>query len=168
MVGRNDLRALPQRAFKTGRMARICDYLGRDVRITAAGVKVLPAGERTDDPQHSRRQEDNLDWKTVAPRWFVLSCVFGLSTLAGGLFVKVQDLLNKDQQRLEAAIADAPSKYQARLSERVAIVEADQALLRRSVDALTAEVKTQNAASGELTTQLRLLTAEVRRLNVSK
>jgi hypothetical protein len=118
--------------------------------------------------EHQRRQEDQLDWKTVAPRWLLLVTIATLCTLAGGLFALFLGSQSKDQQRLEAAIADQPTKYQARLSERVAVVEQDQALLRKSVEALTVEVKAQNAASVELTKQLWLLTTEMRRIRGEK
>lgn len=113
-----------------------------------------------------RRQDDMQDWKQTAPRWFLLLLIASGLVLLGFLIATLETSKAKEQQRLEAAILDAPTKYQSRQSERLAVVEAQTQQLSKAVDALTAEVKHQNQASNELTVELRSLTAVLSKVGV--
>jgi uncharacterized coiled-coil protein SlyX len=115
------------------------------------------------NPGLGRREGESLDWKTVAPRWLLLAIILLGSVALGVLLTKVVDSASNDQRRLESAIADVPSKYQARLSERVATNEAQIAAQDRAIASLIAETKKQAEATSELATQIKLLTQEIRR-----
>lgn len=108
------------------------------------------------EPERSgqgRRKSD--DWKKAAPRWFLLLSLALMVALSGVLLGRLGGFQSKEEERIAAALTDAPTKYQARLSERVAVVEAQTAGLDRNITSLTMEVK-------ELTTQVRLLNAELK------
>lgn len=116
-----------------------------------------------DPEEHNRRAEDaDLDWQRAAPRWFLLLLVAILLVASGWMFSEIRGGTSREQARLEAAIADAPSKYQARLSERVAVVEAQAATLNSSISALTVQLDRQAQATTDLTVQLRVLNAEIK------
>jgi len=122
MVGRNDLRALSQRVPKPGRIEKISDYLRREVRITGSGVNLLPRGERpADDPK--RRSTDLDAWKR-APRWALRVFAVVLMALVAFYFGKVSELQSKEEARIQAALADAPTKTQVAMLQRLADVEA--------------------------------------------
>ena len=130
------------------------------------GVQTLRPQHGEDEPR--RRKEDSLNWKVRAPRWVLLTALLIAATLCGALAEKIHEFETKDQARLEAAIADVPSKYQARVSERLAAVEAQQTAQERALADQTNQQRALAAAMAENTTQLRLLTAEVRRMNGGK
>ena len=91
----------------------------------------------------------------LAPKTLLVFLSSGLLFVTGALSTQVWSFMSKDQQRLEAAINDAPSKYQARLSERVAIVETETSGLKRAVEANTAQ-------TARLTVQVELLAAAIK------
>jgi uncharacterized coiled-coil protein SlyX len=122
-------------------------------------VNVVPTGGLGGDPH---RRHDDLDWKRRIPKWAYLTGWVVMALIIGWLWAKVQVGSDRDSRRIEAAIIDSPSKYQARLSERVAVNEAQIASIVRSVDGLTTQVDRQNAAAAKLTTQMELLTQELR------
>lgn len=115
---------------------------------------------------YKRRQDDAQDWKQTAPRWFLLLLIAAGLVFLGFLVASLETNKAREQQRLEAAILDAPTKYQARLSERVAVVEAQTQQLSKAVGDLTAEVKQQNQASMALTIELKALNAVLAKTGV--
>lgn len=123
--------------------------------------------DKSGDDGFTRRQEDKLDWKTAAPRWLLLVALMVSMGVIGRLSSRLDGSTAREQARLEAAIADSPTKYQARLSERVAVVEEQYASLRKSMDGFTVELKNGSAATSTLTTEMKLLNAAVERLNAT-
>jgi hypothetical protein len=117
-------------------------------------MNLIPAQRDPERAGVGRRKGD--DWRKTAPRWFLVMSLTLMAALCGILFGRTRAFESKEEQRIEAALTDAPTKYQARLSERVAVVEAQTASLDRNITSLTVEVK-------ELTTQVRLLTAELKK-----
>ena len=110
-----------------------------------------------------RRLEDEaIEWKRAAPRWFILLLVLCTTATAGWFAKGYFTATNAEQHRLEMALMDAPTKYQARLSERVAVVEAQQVALAKSQTALAEQNKALSGAVAELTTQIKVLTALIR------
>lgn len=100
-----------------------------------------------------RRKGD--DWRRAAPRWVLLLAVGLLAGLSGILFGRLNLFQSKEEQRIAAALSDAPTKYQESLSKRVAFIEGETAGLDRNITSLTSEVK-------ELTRQVILLNAELK------
>jgi hypothetical protein len=114
-----------------------------------------------------RRSSDAHDWKKAAPRWFLLAVIVVGAALLGALYQERNGYQAREQQRLENALLDAPTKYQARLSERVAVVEHQNEVLSKAVTDLTIQVREQVKASLELTYQMERLTAELKKGNKS-
>jgi len=134
----------------------------REGSVSKGPTSLFPHGIQ-DPEEHNRRAEDaDLDWQRAAPRWFLLLLVAILLVASGWMFSEIRGGTSREQARLEAAIADAPSKYQARLSERVAVVEAQAATLNSSISALTVQLDRQAQATTDLTVQLRVLNAEIK------
>lgn len=106
---------------------------------------------------------EDPDWQKSAPRWLLVSaiaiCLVGL----GALGSMVMAGKTEREQRVEDALKDTPTRYQARLSERVAILETQTQNLSVAVTELNAKLDTQTAATNELTIQMRLLTAEIKK-----
>lgn len=118
-------------------------------------LRVVP--DESEEPVEKTVPKYSLnDIMHMAPQSLLVIALFGMTALLGGLANEVRSGMSKEQQRLEAAINDAPSKYQARLSERVAVVETETAGLKRAVEANTSQ-------TAKLTVQVELLTAEIRR-----
>lgn len=151
-------RAQPKPAAKPSRLSACFDYL----HTHKASLSWPPVQIVRDEPR--RRRDDDLSWQRRVPKWVYLTGWVVMACVIGFVVSKWQTATDKDSQRIEAALLDAPSKYQARLSERVAVVEEQQVQLRRSVDGLTAEVKATNGVISDLNTQLKLFTAELREL----
>lgn len=118
---------------------------------------------RTPEPP-SRRHDDPLDWKRRVPKWVYLAGWVIGAVIIGWLAGRLQVAWDKEAKRIEAAVLEAPTNYQARLSERVAVVEEQQAQLRESLKTLNVDVRTLSGAITEQTTQLRLLTAELKQV----
>jgi hypothetical protein len=112
-------------------------------------------------------EEKQHDWKQAAPRWFLLGLIVLLAGYVGHMITRLDSAEERAQQRLENAILDAPTKYQARLSERVAVVEHQNEVLSKAVTDLTIQVREQVKASLELTYQMERLTAELKKGNKS-
>lgn len=108
-------------------------------------------------------KEEESDWQKVAPRWALLCalavCFVGLGAL-GSLVMAGK---TEREQRVEDALKDTPTRYQARLSERVAILETQTQTLSSAVTELNDQLHTQITATNELTIQMRLLTAELKK-----
>lgn len=141
-----------ERKLSTGNIARLTDgYIG-DVKRLMQSINLV-RGPKT---------EEHPDWKHIAPRWFLLLVIICGAGVVGALVSRLQMFRDAQIEHLSASIADAPTKYQARLSERVAVVEAQTQQLTGSVNALSTRVDLQTQATHELTLQLRLLTAEMK------
>lgn len=127
-------------------------------------TSLFPRGQRDDDERdHNERATDGgIDYAKAAPRWFLLLVVAVLIFVSGWALNEVRGGYGRDLARLEQAQADAPSKYQARLSERVAVVEAQAAALNGGIQSLSTQIERQNQATTALTIELRSLTAEMR------
>lgn len=151
-------RAQPKPDAKPSRFATCFAYL----QTHKASLSWPPVQIVRDEPR--RRRDDDLDWKRRVPKWVYLTGWVVMACTIGFLVSKWQTATDKESQRIEAAIMDSPSKYQARLSERVAVVEEQQTQLRKSVDSLTSEVKATNGVIGDLNVQLKLFTAELREI----
>lgn len=84
-------------------------------------MNLLPRGEHADEP---KRRSTDLDPLLRARRWqlrvVILALGFGLSFYFG----KVTELQTKEQARIQAALADAPTKTQVAILQRLADVEA--------------------------------------------
>ena len=106
--------------------------------------------EKADSPP--RRRSDD-DWKKVAPRWFLLLVIAAGLVVVGGLVTR--------ERYLDGALADAPTKYQARLSERVAANEAEIAAQKIADREYASEMKELRQAMSKLTVQVELLTVAV-------
>lgn len=152
-------RALPKPDAKPSRFAKCFGYLQRH-KLSFSGGRVQIV--KDDNPR--RRRDDDLSWQKRIPKWIYLTGWLVMACVIGFVVSKWQTAMDKESQRIEAALLDAPTKYQARLSERVAVVEEQQAQLRRSVDGLTSEVKATNGVIADLNVQLKLFTAELREL----
>ncbi len=150
-------RVLHQPAPKPSRLGRVFEYLRTHNLVLSGGhVQIV----RDDNP---RRRDTDLSWQRRVPKWIYLTGWIVMASLIGFLASKLTTAMDKESQRIEAALLDAPTKYQARLSERVAVVEEQQAQTKRSVDALTSEIKSVNATLADLNVQLKLFTAELKK-----
>jgi len=107
-------------------------------------------------------KKDESEILKGAPRWVLATLVLALFMAVTYLSGKLDLSTTREQERLAAAVADAPSKYQARLSERVAVVESDTRQLRASMVELTSQIKEQNKSMQDLTVQMKLLTTELK------
>lgn len=119
-------------------------------------------GDTAEVVSPERKRWNHHDWKVAAPRWLLLLLLAGAVLAATFLAGQVSSARTREQQRVEAALADVPSRYQARLAERVAVVESETTELRASIQQLAAEMKGQSQATMELTARIRELTAELR------
>ena len=106
-------------------------------------------------------REEGSDWKKIAPRWFLLLVVIMGAGIIGALASRLEMFKDSQLARLESSLNDGPTKYQARLSERVAVVEAQTQLLSAAVRDLTIKMEAQTDASKEVAYQLKLLNAEM-------
>lgn len=98
------------------------------------------------------READGHEWQTYAPKWLLVTCVGVLVFVAGAMFTEVRYYKDREKARLDAAIADVPSKYQARLSERVASLEAVVPTIVRQVEKSTEASERAIRASERATT----------------
>ena len=124
--------------------------------------RIMPPRFNLIGQEQKRRVDDASDWRRIAPRWFLLLLLIIGAGVMGSLVTKIETAAERDQARLQAAILDAPTKYQARLSERVAVVEAQTQALSASMAILAAKMDAHTKATDELTYQLKLLTAEMK------
>lgn len=109
-------------------------------------------------PDEPNKGNPIIPWYRIAPTSMTITVLYavvcGSFLLIGSFWTQLQDKDSKELAKLEKAINDAPTQYQARLSERVAVVETET---RRNTKAL--EANTEQTA--KLTTQVALLTAAV-------
>jgi hypothetical protein len=99
---------------------------------------------------------DDHDWQRVAPRWLLLLALFLTSGAVGWLVSKLDAATSKEQLRVDQALSDAPTKYQARLGERMASLEAEMRVLSKAVDALAKTEEEHSKVEAALTAELRL------------
>jgi hypothetical protein len=113
-------------------------------------LALLSFQPRTNMGQWPRRtdQEQNgqNDWKKRAPRWLLGLVVVVLAALVGAQYTKLDNSQDREARRIEAALLDAPTKYQARLSERVAVNEEQMRAVVKAVDNLSSKVEQLTAA----------------------
>lgn len=107
--------------------------------------------------------KDHHDWQISAPRWALISALSAAALAITFLAGRLTDARSREQQRIDAALADVPSRYQSRLAERVAVLETETHELRLSMNALSGQMQDQAKATGELTIQLRILNTELKR-----
>jgi hypothetical protein len=116
-------------------------------------------------PEHPRRRRDeNLDWWVRAPRWLLRSVVVVLMVALGYLIAQVQTYQSAESARIQAALLDAPTKYQIRISERLADVEGRQSAHEKSDDALAKQLGQTNEAVTALAVQVGRLAVEISHL----
>lgn len=126
-------------------------------------------GTRFMDPEPPRRRKQDKGPFSFLPRW-VLIVGLGGFLVTGGAWLNEKTTA---QSRLEAAIADAPGKYTARLAERIADVEAAsrerkdqltqlQAMVERDRIEAKADRKELELLVRQLSVQVVTLTTEVR------
>lgn len=112
-----------------------------------------------------RRKRDGVpQWQELAPRWLLVAII----PVLFGWAVYQQ---NARQVALEEALSDAANKAQTRLLERVAVTEEQQRQTNSNMEKLIMRLdksdevtQKQNAAITDLTVQLRLLTAQLKRV----
>lgn len=108
------------------------------------------AEEPEPEPERSgpgRRKSD--DWKLVAPRWFLLLMLMGAAGYIGTQYT--------ERRYLEQAMADGPSKYQARQAERLAALETQVANLTRAVEESNRKDEDRTKVMTRLATQVEAL-----------
>ena len=133
-----------------------------DLRITGMGLKVVSSNDQ-DEGEPKRRREDSLDWWTRAPRWLLRALALSLIAALGFVVGQNNSLHNREQQRLDAAILDAPTKYQERLSQRVAQIEGALAAQQRSDERLKQQIDKQNETLVDLSKQITRLSVLIER-----
>lgn len=141
----------PRRRIDTGNLVGLLDGYTGDVKRLMQRVNLIK-GPR----------EEGSDWKKIAPRWFLLLVVIMGAGIIGALASRLEMFKDSQLARLESSLNDGPTKYQARLSERVAVVEAQTQLLSAAVRDLTIKMEAQTDASKEVAYQLKLLNAEMK------
>lgn len=104
-----------------------------------------------------RRAIDN--WRLMAPRWALLAALMGASAAAAFFYARS----DAADTRAQIAAAEYPNKYTARLAERTASLETEVTTLRTAVGQLSEDMKLQRAVTVDLTTQIRFLTAELKK-----
>ena len=107
---------------------------------------------------------EESDPQKATPKWFLWILIACLLPVLGFFVGRYIEFQTKDQQRIEAALADTPSKYGARLAERVAFLEAQVTQLGKAVNELSDDTKKQSAATNALTFELKTLNEELKRL----
>ena len=125
-------------------------------------LKLVPT--RADRPGR-RKGDDAKPWQQIAPRWSLILAITGLVFTVGWQSARLEG-----QATLQAAFADANAKAQARLAERVAVTEEQQRQSEErqkrtegNIDRMVVRMDKRDEAISELTTSLRLLTAELKR-----
>jgi len=114
------------------------------------------------DPPKPPPAHEGIDWKIFAPRWLLVTIAGVAISVAGVLGWMLNAELTAARARLETAIRDAPTIYQARLSERVAVTETEIVVLKAQYLRLNVAVEKMTEATNDLTSQLKVLTAELR------
>jgi len=130
-----------------------------DFSAFAAYGNVDISGGGSGRPEAPRRvrAEDGGDWRTVAPRWVLLTVIMALFSVVGALGALVASAKSEHDQRVEDAIKDTPSKYQSRLAERQAVSEIKIATLEANYLRLTIALEKQTEATNLQTVQLERL-----------
>src|SRR5687768_12661417 len=119
--------------------------------------RVTPFPEPEPDETHPHRSAGRRaidDWKQGAPRWFLILMLMGAAGLLGTQYT--------ERRYLESALADGPSKYQARQAERLAALETKVENLAQAVEESNRTDRERIAVLTRLTTQVEAL-AKVRR-----
>lgn len=113
-----------------------------------------------------RRKGDGIrDWRVGAPRWALLLSITALLFATGWLVARLETSNGREMETLRAALEEAGAKAQNRLLERVAVTEEQQRQTNANVERLILRMDKRDEAIADLTTQLRLLTAELKRAN---
>lgn len=132
---------------------------------THAVVLVHPPPEPEPEPSHHGK----ADWKQWAPRWALVAAL-GISLVAiAGLGSLVVAEKSERDRRQDEALKDVPTKYQARVSERVATLEEQMRMtglailkLDTAVVNLATQLQAESIARAESTHQMKLLVAELK------
>ena len=112
-----------------------------------------------------RKADGTKSWRDVAPRWVLLAAITGLVFTVGWLYAKVEQADTLQMANLKASLDDAAAKAQSRLLERVAVTEEQQRQTNANVERLILRMDKRDEAIADLTTQIRLLTVQLRRSN---
>jgi hypothetical protein len=159
-----DLRVSPGSKNEPGKVTEIYGYLRS---ISRLGVNIVkPEGKEQEEKDKdkdvpTRRREDNLDFWQRARRWQLKGALLVAIALLGFLFGKLATYQTKEDERVQAAILDAPSKYQIRLSERVADIEGRQRAHEASDAAQAAAVTSLGKVVNDLAVQVGRLTVAI-------
>lgn len=127
--------------------AAVYRWLFPEVALTPPAPSPTPA---------RRRFDTAVDWRRAAPRWLLIAITAAASA---GWY----EATTARQSRLEEAIADAPSKTQARADTRLAVIESRMDAYEARENARAAKTE-QTIAS--MVTALSQLTIEVREMKV--
>lgn len=123
---------------------------------------LFPPRDGEEDDHHRRATDGEIEWRKAIPRWGLLMALAVLLVASGWLFSRLDQSTAREQARIEQALADAPTKYQARLSERLAVVESQTTALSASIAQLAAQIDQQSRATNALTVELRVLNSEIK------
>ena len=126
-------------------------------------MKLLEQPEAEAEGGQRPPASDSPDWKRAAPRWTLVSVIGVAFLVIAFLGGRLSDERTREQHRIDAALADVPTRYQSRLAERVAVLETETHELRESMNKLGQQLQSQAQATNELTMQIRILTAELQK-----
>lgn len=92
-------------------------------------------------------RKEQIDWKHGAPKWLLIAVIGILLVFAGHWYSEWKAANDRDRARVDAALSDAPTRYQARMSERIAVLEIQQAELGKSLEKLTVQLEANQRQS---------------------
>jgi hypothetical protein len=141
--------------------------LRREVRVTRTGVNLLRRGEDRPEGEPKRRSTDLDAWQR-APRWALRTFALVLMALVAFYFGKVSELQNKEEARISSALADAPTKTQVAMLQRIADIEAVNRSREQTDRETRATLTRMSDSVGQLAVQVGRLAVQVELMRKEK
>jgi hypothetical protein len=167
MVRSPYLREVSQPVNQPGRVARIYDYLRRDICITGTQVRLAEPGDHNEQDKPKRRITDLDAWQR-APRWALRIFAVALMAALAFYFGKVSELQSKEEARIQAALADAPTKTQVAMLQRIADIEAVNRSREQTDRETRATLTKMSDSVGQLAVQVGRLAVQVELMRKEK
>lgn len=110
-----------------------------------------------------RRSDEGRSWQQAAPRWMLLVTITVLLFACGFLWGRAENAESRESANLRAAVEDSRNKGDQRTLERVAVAEEQIRAIIEENRENKAAIKQLTVALAENTSQLRLLTVQLKR-----